>query len=145
MSQETLQVKRWLDYVLSNDPLLQTIVHDRVFDTMTDKEDEETPLILYQEQAAGITLMGVGRDLWKQDFVYLVRGIDEVPGFSGSLATVASRIHVLLHGARGSVPGGGYVLACVREQPFQLIEPATEKGGATYRHLGGMYRIQVQS
>ena len=53
---------------------------------------------------------------------------------------LADRIDELLHGVRGSIPGLS-VLSCVREAPVAYAEI---ENGIQYRHLGGLYRLQVR-
>lgn len=58
----------------------------------------------------------------------------------GPLVPVADRIDELLQRASGAAPDGFTVLSCIRESAFRLPE---DDGDIHYRHLGGVYRIQL--
>lgn len=92
--------------------------------------------VLYQNQSA-VDVRGMGPARIGVNGLWLVRVVDEALSFGGSLQTAADRLDVLLQAASGAVTGGN-IWACVREEPFQLVELAD---GRQYRHLGGIFRI----
>lgn len=97
--------------------------------------------VLYQMQTAN-DIRGVGPARIGVDGLWLVRVVAETNSFGGNLLAAADRIDVLLQAASGTVTAG-VIWACVRTEPFQLVE-LTEGGKRQFRHLGGQYRIWVQ-
>lgn len=57
------------------------------------------------------------------------------------LLPLADRMDYLLHGAQGET-STLRILACIRLEPFSLLEP--DDTGVQYRHAGGMYRTMLQ-
>jgi len=74
--------------------------------------------------------------------VYVVRGVIAGQVYSPALAAIADRIDALIHRQSGAIAGGGSIVASYREQVFRLPEVTS---GVQYRHLGGQYRLLVQS
>jgi hypothetical protein len=71
--------------------------------------------------------------------LYVVKALCEGRSYA-SARSIAARADTLLHKARGSNTSG-YVLGCVREEPFKMIEVIE---GTEYRWLGGIYRLWAQ-
>lgn len=73
------------------------------------------------------------------DALYTVKAVAETETYAG-LETYASQIDTALHNA-SSVVTDGLIVWCVRERPVAYSETTD---GLTYKHLGGMYRLQVR-
>lgn len=138
---ETVVADSWLYAVLSGDATLAGLATGGIHGHVNPNAAPTFPYVLYQLQAPGADVRGVGPARVMTQALYLVRGIAQANSFGGNLTTIANRIDVLLQAASGSA-AGGLVLSCVREQPFAL--PETAPGGLQYRHLGGIYRLFVK-
>lgn len=73
---------------------------------------------------------------------WLVAVVREGHGLAPILP-IADRVDAVLQEANGET-STIRVLSCVRMEPFELLEPQTESG-VRYRHVGGIYRMMVQS
>ncbi len=99
------------------------------------------PYILAGNLSA-IDVSAVGAIRVLVECVYVVRGVIAGQSYSAALNQIADRIDALLHRQEGTIAGGGYIVASYREQLFRLPEA---QNSIQYRHLGGQYRILVQS
>lgn len=97
------------------------------------------PSVIYQMQAAEDLMVINGRRVWA-DLVYVVQVV-ALAGAWEDVDAVADWMDAALHNGRGSYDGG-MVYACTRERPFAFVE---HDGDMQYRHLGGIYRLQVRS
>lgn len=77
--------------------------------------------------------------IWSS-LLYQVKAVTDSPSF-GSIAGIVRQIDILLHRASGA-PTGGVVVSCDRQDPLRYVEFTN---GEQYLHLGGLYRLQVQS
>jgi len=134
---EIATVETWLHNVLSNDVTLSGLVGSRIYGYVAPNK-ATFPLVIFQFQG-GRDVAGVGAARIMTSGVWLVKSVDRETNFT-NLKAIEARIDSLLHKASGSV-ADGQVLACVREEPFSLVEVID---GIQYRHLGGMYRVLVQ-
>lgn len=141
---ETNAAETWLYGRLTADAALGAVVSTRIYNTRR-PADSAFPLVVYQLQTArDVTFLGAVR-VWA-NLTYLVRGIvavfdaNEQGSFEGAGKTIADRIDVALHAASGT-NGSGTVYTCVRLSAFQQIETVN---GQQFRHLGGIYQIQVR-
>lgn len=140
MSVETVAADQWLFGALSGDASLSALVGGRVYGHVA-PQGAQMPFVLFQQQAAGADVRGVGPARIMANLLYVVRIVAESSSFGGSVQTAAGRIDAVLQAASGTVLAGT-VLACVRERPFAMTE--TDEDGRQYRHLGGIYRMFVQ-
>jgi hypothetical protein len=101
-------------------------------------ENVPYPVVIYSYQS-GDDVYGSGKMRIMSQLVYQVKAVGAGATFS-VLAPVADRIDELLHGAFGSVAGLS-VLSCMRRAPVAYAEI---DNGIQYRHLGGLYRLQVR-
>lgn len=137
---ETWTADSWLYGVLTGDATLMGLATGGVY-AHNNPTRPTFPYVLFQLQAPGADVRGVGPVRIMTPLVYLVRGITESNSFGGSLKSIADRIDALLQAAHGTA-AGGVIVACVRERPFALPEAAAD--GRQFRHLGGVYRIWAQ-
>lgn len=137
---ETFTADTWLYTVLS-DVTLAGYATGGIYAHVNPNTTPTFPFVLFQLQAPGADVRGVGPARVMAQALYLVRGVAQANSFGGTLKSIADRIDVLLQAASGTV-SGGVVVSCVREQPFAL--PETGPGGLQYRHLGGIYRLFVK-
>jgi hypothetical protein len=131
---ETLVAEQWLYTVLSGDTALAAVVGTRIYAYIA-PEGAAMPYVVYQNQA-GRDVRGVGPLRIMANLLYVVKVIGATNSF-GTLEVAANRIDAVLQAASGTNVRGT-VIACVREQPFALVE-SLESG--QYRHLGGIYRL----
>lgn len=135
---EIVTAERWLYGKLKNDATLTGLASGGVY-TWPVPAGITLPYVLYQNQT-GTDIRGTGATRIGVNGLWIVRAIAETYSFGGNLQSAADRIDALLHGKASAVTGG-VVWACVRTEPFQLVEMAD---GRQFRHLGGIYRIYVQ-
>lgn len=135
---EALTANAWLHAVLSGDAALQGLVGGRIYEQPA-PEEAAYPMIVFQNQVLedrnslhGFRMYSIG--------VWLVRAVGECTSYD-PLRAIANRIDAVLHKGAGEVPGMGRVLSCTREGPYALPE---QDGDRQYRHLGGLYRIEVE-
>jgi len=96
------------------------------------------PFIVIQNQLA-TDVMGVGTARIITDTSFIVKSIAQSETYT-SLIPLSEAIDLALHGTTGSLSGGS-VFACVREESFRFSE--TEDGDH-FKHLGGVYKLQLQ-
>ena len=135
---EIFTAEAWLYGKLHGDATLLALVPGGVY-TWPVPTTISGAFALYQMQAAN-DIRGNGPTRIGVNGLWLVRAVAETQSFGGNLLAAANRIDVLLQAASGTATGG-VVWACVREEPFQLVET---RDGRQWRHLGGQYRIWVQ-
>ena len=135
---ETVElVEPWLFGVLNGDTTLNALVGGRIESAIGPlSRSLVLPKIVFQcisardiQNAQGLTL--------DTSSLYDITAIGLYDSWT-PLIPVASRIHTLVQGVAYTFPGGGS-LTCVRDMTIQRPEIVE---GATYRHLGGMYRIR---
>ena len=139
MSNEVVAAERWLYATLTGDATLAGIVGTRVYGYIV-PAGVPTPFVLWTMPGAGNdrnTLNGVR--IWA-DMLYAVRLVDEVEDYI-PLEAGAAAIDAALHRASGSNVSGT-IVSCVREAPFAM--PELRESGPQLRHLGGLYRLNVQ-
>lgn len=136
MSSEIAAAETWLYGVLAGDATLTSLGVTAVYGYQA-PETAAYPYVLFHQQA-GADVRGVGPTRIMANMLYVVRAVTDGP--LSSLVAINSRMDALLQAQSGSNVNGA-VLACVREQPFVMTEPAE---GRTFRHLGGIYRLWAQ-
>jgi hypothetical protein len=104
---------------------------------------EDYPAVVYvarPEQGGGDVATANGTIVMAR-LMYVVRAT--CAGMSyGPITEAAGLIHTLLHRQSGAVTGGK-VVACLRVHPLAYGEE--KEGDEHYRHMGGLYRLFVQS
>lgn len=134
---DTALAERWLYTTLAADAALGSVVSTRIYSSVA-PQSSTLPCVVFQQQAAR-DVMGSGPYRYHSTMLYTVRVIDEAGGW-GTVEASADRIDAVLHAASGTATGGT-IVACVREQPFSMVESID---GRTFRHLGGIYRLWLQ-
>jgi len=134
---------QWLYEVLSSDSTLTGALGDSEALFNSDVPDDQLvwPVVLFGVYSPE-DMMGIGGVRIKSTLDYVVRVVGRDVPFT-ALNIAASRIDFLLHGARGTTSSGGTILSCVRIRPFSLVEISADPS-VRYRHLGGIYRLEVQ-
>lgn len=140
MANEPTRADRWIYGVLSVDSTILSLVSTRIYN-QTIPSGAIYPCIMYQFQYANRDLITVGSTRVWADMVYLVRGIVQGEDYN-TLENIADRIDVLLHGKASQVVSNGTVVTAVRIAPFKQDY---ETLSLPYRHLGGLYRLQVKA
>src|SRR5262252_1696814 len=103
-------------------------------------DDVALPAVRYSAQFPH-DVRGVGafpRILTKIDWLVVV--INRGMGLA-NLVPLVNAIDAALENQSGSTPAA-LVLACQRQEPFSLME--TDRTGASFRQVGGVYRTTVQ-
>lgn len=136
MAVEVGAVMEWFYDALSGDAVG---VADRVYADVAPRE-ATYPLVVFQLQAPGTDLLGVGTTRILTSGVWVVKAIDQVKGYTG-LISIADAIDGALHGEAYETKTDGVVLGAVRERPFVLTEFGD---GVEWKHLGGVYRVWAQ-
>lgn len=136
MAQQPTAGESWLYDCLSGDATLTGLVGSRIVDRIAER-GQDYPLVVFQFQG-GHDVMGVAAARLLGQEVFLVKAVGRAPSYA-TLKPIAKRIDELLHKAHGETDDGK-VRACVREQPFKMVELID---GIEYRHLGGLYRLYM--
>jgi hypothetical protein len=125
-------VERWLYSTLAGDPLLAQV---GIYSSLA-PPSAVYPLVIYAPLAPA-DVFGNGperifvRGEWK------IVAVGRTPSYR-PLVPLADRIDTLLHNS-SFFAATGAVFACVRIEPFALVEQGEQ--GVVYRQLGGIYRI----
>jgi hypothetical protein len=138
MANESGTAARWIVQTLKADATIVAAVGAKVFDTQA-PQGTVAPYILVEEYRSN-DIMGVGPIRFKADLQYIVKYVKQTQSFV-EMEPVAERIDALLHVGSGAPSGGGTILACQRVRTLKYSEPDE---GLEYRHLGGIYFLQVQ-
>ena len=136
MSNETWTIDSWLYTTLHGDATLHALVTG-VFADVAPLQ-QAYPFVVFGLQDAGDVLTVNGVRIMTAA-TYQVRVVTDAESYS-AITTAVERIDTLLHRASGSV-SGGVIISCVREEPLRYTEL---QGSKLYRHLGGLYQLQVQ-
>ena len=131
---EIVTASKWLYGVLNGDATLKTYTPNIY--ALPAPQGAALPYTVFNELSA-VDLQTLGPQRIWTNALFIVRAVMETESYGGNLELAANRIDTLLQAQHGSVTGGN-VWACVREQPFWLID---YHGGQQIRHLGGIYRI----
>jgi hypothetical protein len=135
---ETVElIEPWLYGVLNGDDTLRNMVGGRIENAIGPLTDTLVlPKVTFQlisprdiKNAQDLTI--------DTSNLYDIEAIGQYDSWT-PLTPIASRIHALIQGVAYSFPGGGS-LTCTRDLTIQRPEIVE---GATYRHLGGTYRIR---
>lgn len=142
MSSELDLVAGWLYSTLTADPVIAGIIAAGDVHEDVAPDDAGDPHIVFACLAPNDVRTGAGAYQVMTTGLWLVRAVTEGESYRGDLATLATRIDVLLDRKAAPVTGGA-VLSCVRERPHRMAERDAETG-KQWRHLGGEYRIEAQ-
>lgn len=144
---EPQQVREWLYPRLSTDAALALAVGVPLDDLPDHIWPEQAPAdverrwIVYDAQQAALVVQPVGP--WDRIMVPVplnVRCVARADDTAWAYAA-ARRIHALLQGNHNApVSDGGLILTGQRESVLDYPEDA---GGIRYRHVGGIYTVQV--
>jgi hypothetical protein len=135
---ELVTAMEWIQATLSDDETLSDTHSISEVYVGAAPSDAAYPCIIVANYTPGRDLaFNNAQRLWS-DPTFLVKVVDRAATFTG-LEGPADRVDALLH--RQS--NGGDVLSCVREEPFSFVE-FDEQENQHYRHLGGIYRVQVK-
>jgi hypothetical protein len=141
---EPLVAKSWLRATLAADATLVALVGGagapRIYDGPA-PEGSAFPYVVFLPYTRGRDLSVIGEIRVWSELPYIVKAVHQAESYADPLQTLAERIDALLHRSRGMV-AGGEVIACVRTSPLEYPEL---KHSVQYRHLGGIYKLQVQS
>lgn len=137
MASETDRVAQWLYGLLSADGTLAPLIGTRIYEFLAPQGTAYPYVVFHPVAPRDVNSIGSGR--------VMVGGTWDVMAYDQSrsyttLTAIASRIDVLLQGARTS-QSWGYIFAAVREEPRKTLELIE---GLQVRGLGGTYRINVQ-
>lgn len=125
----------WITTQLSADLVLAALgIHSDLA-----PQGEQPPYVVFQCLNAPRDMNGLGGTRIKSGTLYAVKVIGAGQSYA-AIEDAANRIDQLLHNTSGTT-SRGRVLSCVREQEIHYPEATN---GQHYRHLGGIYRIQVQ-
>jgi hypothetical protein len=137
MAVDYLIAEEFFYTLLANDAALQALVGNRVY-SGTAPEGSAYPLVQFSFEG-GRDVQEVAGHPIMIDELYVVKAVGKGNRLD-TLKPIYERVHTLLQRASGTV-ADGKVIACVRQTPIKYEEI---DNGITYRHLGGIYRIQSQ-
>lgn len=100
-----------------------------------------SPWITFTLMAARDLNVADGARVWA-NLVYLVRATTQGSSYQ-AVQAIADAIDARLHDKAGPAGTDARVLGCLREEPHALAE--VTDAGVNYRHLGGLFRVYIQS
>ena len=100
----------------------------------------KVPCVVYQTYSIKEDTMVVGGYRVKSNIQFTVKAIDRSEN-TALAEQIAGLIDQSLHRKSG-VLAEGTVISCIRRLPFNFIEKNPE---STYQHLGGIYKLEIQS
>jgi hypothetical protein len=135
--EETNIVASWLYTTLHGDATLLAAAPGGVYEDAAPR-GTVFPVVIFALQDAidSLTVNGV---CILVRATYQVKVVTQGASYA-ALDGAAARINTLLHRVTGSA-GGGAIYSSVRVEPLRYREDAD---GVEYRHLGGLYEIQVK-
>lgn len=131
---EIVRVDEWLYSILHGDQALAGVP----VAAYVAKQGTAFPRIQFNFQG-GSDVVAVGAIRIMLTGLWQVKAIVQAESYAPA-KPLADRLDALLHGKKGQV-SDGVILGCKREQPIAYVEVDS---GLQYRHLGGLYRIEVQ-
>lgn len=137
MTTETQVAAAWLYDTLSNDSEVTDLVDTRIYQDVA-PQGSTTPYIVYQASGQANDLMVVGQIRVWSDGLWTVKVVDQSNSYASADA-VYTKVDLALHRGDGTATGG-IVHTATREQTFSY--PEIDQG-VHYKHIGGVYRIQV--
>jgi hypothetical protein len=140
---ETIIAETWLKAVLAENAELNAAVGGRIFAYLA-PNDAPYPFVLFALDPGPTTAdtLAIGGNRIKSNLGYVVKVVGKTNNFQ-SLGPIAEAIDQALHKKYGTVPDGGSVISCIRTAPVADVE-MDELTAEVYRHLGGLYALQVQ-
>jgi hypothetical protein len=140
MSTEITIGKKWIyNTLIANNTLSALITNGGEISVYADFA-RKTPCVVYQTYSIKDDTMVVGGYRVKSNIQFMVKAIDRSEN-TILAEQIADLIDESLHRKSGILPEGT-VISCVRRLPLNFIEKNPE---STYQHLGGIYRLEIQS
>lgn len=137
MADETTRADQWIWETIQGSVGLLDVVDDRVYADVA-PGGTVWPAVVYQYQGGGdILTQETSRVL--HSGVWLIRIIQPTRSYL-EMQPAADLLDTLFHSTAGTA-GDGVVYSSVREAPYRLLEV---DDGVEFRHLGGLYRLQIQ-
>ena len=137
MADESYVADTWLYSTLSGDAALAAAVTGFYSDVAP--QEATFPYVIYSFQGGHDVGTVNATRIWSS-LLYQVKVVSNASSF-GAIAAIVRQIDSLLHRTSGT-PSGGVVVSCDRQDPLRYVEFTA---GKQYLHLGGLYRLQVQS
>jgi hypothetical protein len=136
---ETSTAETWIYSKLTADAALTALVGSRIYRGVAPEGAAFPFVVFFLMMGTGFDVMGTGTARYITSGQWVIKAVDRNPSAS-TASSVADRIDAALHGQSGSATGG-VVHACTRDEPLAYVEVAD---GATYQHLGGLYKVFVK-
>lgn len=133
-----LDAYAWLYQLLTDSADLAELVGDRIFSEVA-PATTSYPMVIYAYHN-GTDVYGVGKTRVMSQLDFQVKAVGSGASYL-PLVPVADLLDTLLHGAAGNTEDVK-VLSSIRQSPIAYAE--IDEDGGQYRHLGGLYRLQVQ-
>lgn len=140
---ERVVVDAWIPEALSTVSGALDVISDglstRIYPDVA-PDDAKYPFIVFQCQDDPADVRGVGTVTVMAETLYLVKVV--APASYPTLGSILAICHTAMTNSTGASPViGGTVLSSVKDRSMSLTETVK---GKLLRHLGGLYRIQVQ-
>lgn len=140
MSTEITIGKKWIYNTLTaNNALVALVTHGGEIGLYADFA-RKLPCVVYQTYSIKDDTMAIGGYRVKSNIQFTVKAIDRAEN-TVLVEQIAALIDDSLHRKSGILQEGT-VISCVRRLPFNFIEKNPE---STYQHLGGIYKLEIQS
>lgn len=133
---ETTRVDEWLKTTLAASAPLAALVSTRIYGYVA-PQGTTGNMVIYNWMG-GSDLVAVSGYRALVNGLWQVKAVTQSNSFAQAKA-IMDIVDGLIHRQTGST-SDSLILACVRESPVQYPEITN---GIQYRHLGGLYRIQI--
>lgn len=143
---ETIVTDQWFKTVLGYEMnVVDTVLADHVtgvYDGLA-PAGASYPFVVWDVASPATDVVGIGTPSARimSDALYQVRVTTKSDEWTADQIAAVRRIDAILNGAQATVTDG-LVLGCVRTEQYRFIE---QHEGRQIRHLGGIYRVLVQS
>jgi len=129
----TQRYVEWLYARLSGDTQLMALALGGVHENVAPAGTVDPYIVFSMVDNHDVNAVGQTRALTESEWD--VKAVREGTSYT-TLAPIAARIDALLHDVLGGVVISSHRTATIRYPEYT--------GGASYRHLGGTYRVQIQ-
>ena len=137
MTIDVLIASKFINTVLAGSATIVSLVGTS-FSSDFIPEEEDYPGIVWTMMSTN-DVVGIGATRIMLDDVFLIKAIDKNEGYA-TVAAIYAEIDTLFKKVSWR-DGDDFVIACSR---VGRVKYKTFEGGASYAHLGGLYRIYSQ-
>lgn len=128
-------ILRWSRAVLIADSTLMALVTNQLYRDLGPESVASRPFLVHSADSPS-TLRGVGGVAIMSTVLLMVKAVDRPANFA-ALATIMSRVGVLLENRPVETYAGFIINSCLMDDAFDYIDDTQ------YQHVGATYRVEV--